>query len=112
MYRLVPLDTLAPDPAVLERLVALCNEPELFRWLFAARCIGRPYGPEDARGWLAWGVAGWRAGGPCAFVALDEDGLPAAFGRHRGSHLPCWLPTMSGGQQKPWPLSLPRRKQR
>jgi RimJ/RimL family protein N-acetyltransferase len=77
-YRLVPLDTLAPELAVLERLVAVCNEPELFRWLFAARCGDRPYGPEDARGWLAWGAAGWRAGGPCAFVALDEEGLPAA----------------------------------
>lgn len=77
-YRLVPLDTLAPEPEVLARLVALCNEPELFRWLFAARCGDRPYGPEDARGWLAWGAAGWLAGGPCAFVALDEDGLPAA----------------------------------
>ncbi len=77
-YRLVPLDTLAPTPAVLARLVALCNEPEVFRWLFAARCGDRPYGPEDARGWLAWGSAGWLAGGPCAFVALDEDGLPAA----------------------------------
>lgn len=74
----MPLDTLAPEPAVLGRLVALCNEPEIFRWLFAARCGDRPYGSEDARGWLAWGAAGWRAGGPCAFVALDEDGLPAA----------------------------------
>lgn len=77
-YRLVPLDTLAPEPPVLERLVALCNEPELFRWLFAARCGDRPYGPDDARAWLAWGAAGWRRGGPCAFVVLDGDALPAA----------------------------------
>ncbi|MFM9090145.1 MAG: hypothetical protein ACKOUK_00170, partial [Verrucomicrobiota bacterium] len=45
-YRLVPLDTVAPLPAVLDRLVTLCNEPDLFRWLFAARCVGRPYGPD------------------------------------------------------------------
>ena len=77
-YRLVLLDTLAPAPEVLERLVALCNEPELFRWLFAARCVGRPYGPDDARGWLEWGAAGWREGRHFAFVALDEGGLPAA----------------------------------
>lgn len=77
-YRLVPLDTLTPAPAVLERLVALCNEPELFRWLFAARCGDRAYGADDARGWLEWGAAGWRGGGHFAFVALDESGLPAA----------------------------------
>lgn len=77
-YRLVPLDTLAPAPEVLERLVALCNEPELFHWLFAARCGDRPYGPGDAGGWLEWGAAGWRESRHFAFVALDEGGLPAA----------------------------------
>lgn len=78
IYPLVPADTLTAGPDVLERLVALCNEPEIFRWLFAARGAGRTYGPDDARGWLQWGAAGWREGRHFAFAALDEGGLPVA----------------------------------
>lgn len=77
-YRLMPLDAVPPTPPVVARLVALGNEPEIFRWLFAARGGGRPYLPEDARGWLAWGATGWREGRHFAFAALDGDGLPAA----------------------------------
>jgi RimJ/RimL family protein N-acetyltransferase len=78
-YDLTPAAELNPDAATLARIVAICNEPEVYDWLFREPLEGRPYPEEMARQWIEWSKAGWLAKTHFVFVVRDErKGVAAA----------------------------------
>jgi len=77
-YVLVRATDLTPDAATLAQLVAICNEPAVYRWLFETLLAGQPYGEASARGWLRWAADGWARGTHFVFVARNAQGRVAA----------------------------------
>lgn len=77
-YDLVPAADLEPDTATLARIVAICNEPEIYRWLFREPLEGRPYLEEKARAWIEWAKAGWHGKTHFVFAVLDANKAVAA----------------------------------
>ncbi len=73
-FSLVRADSLIADDRMLEQLVAICNEPEIYRWLFAGLCCGMPYRSQHAEAWLQWARRGWLENTHFAFAVLDEQG--------------------------------------
>lgn len=71
-YDLIPAADLSPDLPTLARIVAVCNESEVYRWLFREPLAGRPYSEKWARDWIEWSKAGWHAKTHFVFVVLDE----------------------------------------
>lgn len=67
-YQLVPITDLEATPHHLERLQQICNEPAIYKWLFAPEI----YSLEKAKGFLAWGKAGWQAHTHFVFLILDS----------------------------------------
>jgi RimJ/RimL family protein N-acetyltransferase len=59
VYTLIRADALPDAPEVTAQLVAACNEPAIYDWLFRERCQGRPYREADAEGFFSWMRAGW-----------------------------------------------------
>ncbi len=77
-YELVRADGAARGPEALERLVEICNEPDIYDWLFRELLGGRPYSEGKAREFLEWSGAGWSAGTHFVFLVLDGEGRIAA----------------------------------
>lgn len=73
-FSLVRADSLVANERTLQQLVAVCNEPEIYRWLFADLCGGKPYSPKDADAWLYWAYRGWSENTHFAFAVLDQWG--------------------------------------
>lgn len=60
-------------PAMLAQVVAICNEPAIYDWLFRQRLEGQPYGQAQARQLLEWSKAGWSSQTHFVFAVLDES---------------------------------------
>lgn len=72
-YDLIPAAELDPDEATLARIVAICNEPEVYAWLFREGLEARPYPEKMAREWIDWAKAGWNAKSHLVFAVRDEQ---------------------------------------
>ena len=59
VYTLVRADSLAQTEAALTDLVAACNGPQIYRWLFAERLAGAGF--FRLRAALAVWASGWAA---------------------------------------------------
>jgi RimJ/RimL family protein N-acetyltransferase len=78
VYDFVPAADVRADAASLARIVSICNEPDVYDWLFRPSLGGVPYGEGKAVQWLDWAKDGWRAGTHFVFAVLDAAGLVAA----------------------------------
>ena len=72
-YRLEPASNLTESPATLASLVAVCNEPDVYEWLFHRRLEGRAYAEAQARQFVQWSSEGWATDAYFVFVVLDEN---------------------------------------
>lgn len=77
-YRLVRADSVPATEASVAAIVAICNEPLVYEFLFRAGHRGAPYVADDARGFIRWIAEGWAAGTHFVFFVLDADGAVAA----------------------------------
>jgi len=73
-YFVVRCDHVEPTVDRLAEIVSICNEPEVYGWLFREVLGGLVYPPEKARGWLSWAADGWRANSHFCFAVTDESG--------------------------------------
>lgn len=71
-YTLLRSDLLEDTPETVAQLVAACNEPHIYHWLFAERLAGAPYSALQAATFFARRQADWQAGQTFSFVLLDE----------------------------------------
>lgn len=55
-------------------IVAICNEPLVWRFLFRDRLGGRRYQERDARDFAAWARNGWESGEQMVFLLRDACG--------------------------------------
>jgi len=77
-YHLVRASDVPAGPEALARIAAVCNEPEVYEWLFRGRLSGQTYTPDMARHFLQWAGEGWAAGTHFVFIVVDRDGAVAA----------------------------------
>lgn len=77
-YAVVPAAELTPDQETLTRIVSICNEPDVYRWLFRDRLGGQPYPIENARNWIERAKAGWHSHTHFVFAVIDEANHLAA----------------------------------
>lgn len=77
-YCLVRADRLTVTPERLEEITAICNEPEVYEWLFRERLAGKPYAPSNATQFVEWFSKGWREGIFFVFIVVTAEGEVAA----------------------------------
>ena len=73
-YTLERADAVSQTPDVLADLVAACNEPPIYHWLFAERLSGQPYDEAQARSFFRWLRSGWQDNAYFVFVLLSPCG--------------------------------------
>ncbi len=77
-YLLQSVDLLDPTSEHIDRIAAICNEPQVYSWLFQGLFSGLPYPRTSAQEWLSWGTEGWLHGTHFVFAVLDSSGYVAA----------------------------------
>jgi len=77
-YILVRGDTIRPSFAHLAEIVGICNEPNVYGWLFEDKLQGKPYTRVKAVEWLTRSADGWRQGSHFIFVVTTAAGKVAA----------------------------------
>ncbi len=78
VYSLQAMDSLQATPAHVGRVTEICNEPEIYQWLYREMFDGEPYPPDSAVEWISWGIEGWENSTHFVFVILDGDGAIVA----------------------------------
>jgi RimJ/RimL family protein N-acetyltransferase len=73
-YNLLRADRLQATPELLADVVAACNEPLIYDWLFRERFKGQPYAEADARSFFAWQKSGWQDNAFFVFLLLSPEG--------------------------------------
>ena len=58
----------------LSEIVRICNEPEIYKWLFSRNLGDQRYTVAKALEWLKWATEGWHANTHFCFVTLDLKG--------------------------------------
>lgn len=77
-YHVVRADRLTVTSQRLEEITAICNEPEVYNWLFRESFGGRPYIRSDASAFVEWSSAGWRERSYFVFLVIAAGGQVAA----------------------------------
>lgn len=78
LYSLHPIDSIQPTESHIEKVTSICNEPEIYQWLYSEMFDGQPYPSESAVEWISWGAEGWQNGTHFVFVVLDSTGVIVA----------------------------------
>ena len=73
-YTLVRADALRQTPEELADLIAACNEPLIYDWLFRERQAGQPYDRTRAASFYVWSREGWQDGTHFVFALLSPCG--------------------------------------
>jgi len=73
-YTVVRADAVSPTEDRISEVVAMSNEPEIYKWLFRKLLEGKPYPPEKAVAWFGMIAEDWRSGNHFRFFVLDEAG--------------------------------------
>ena len=60
VYTLTRADALEAAPNEVADLIAACNEPLIYEWLFRERLEGQPYTEAQAASFFDWTRSGWR----------------------------------------------------
>jgi len=71
-YYLVRACELEIGAGIIEQITSICNEPDVYDWLFRKPLSGKPYPEEKARQWLEWARAGWTADSHFIFAVVGE----------------------------------------
>jgi RimJ/RimL family protein N-acetyltransferase len=74
VYSLIRADALPETPERVAELVAACNEPLIYDWLFRERLEGQPYDEAKAASFFAWMQKGWQENEYFVFVLLASSG--------------------------------------
>lgn len=77
-YLLKRMDEVPGTPAIYEQVIAICNEPDVYRWLFRDRLASQPYGVDMARQFFELGLQGWKTNASFIFLLLTLSGTLAA----------------------------------
>jgi RimJ/RimL family protein N-acetyltransferase len=77
-FAIISGDQLKATPDLVARIVACCNEREIYASLFTQACNGLPYNSAHALQWLDWVRDGWAKQTHFCFFVLDEVSLPVA----------------------------------
>ena len=77
-YTLVRGDFITPTNERLSEIVSICNEPDIYGWLFRDILAGQPYPQQKALDWVRWLADGWTTNSHFGFVVLAHDGSLAA----------------------------------
>jgi RimJ/RimL family protein N-acetyltransferase len=77
-YSVLRCDHVEPTLDRLAEIVAICNEPEVYSWVFREVLSGRAYPTEKAMEWLLWASDGWRANTHFCFAVTDDSGAIVA----------------------------------
>lgn len=72
-YSLVKATKVETSDQHLDRVTAICNEPEIFNWLFKKSCPDGKYKREGALGFLNWAHRGWEKGEYFVFFMLTKE---------------------------------------
>jgi len=86
-YSLQAIDSIQPTEAHIQRVTAICNEPEIYQWLYREMFDGKPYPSDSAISWISWGAKGWKDGAYFVFVVLDCTGAITAACDIKGSDM-------------------------
>lgn len=72
-YTLIRADKVPGNEDSLQRLVSVCNEPEIYDFLFRILLKGAPYSAPNATYFLDKAAQGWREQTHFIFVSLDSN---------------------------------------
>ena len=72
-YALTRADQVPANGGSIQRLVSVCNEPEIYDFLFRTLLKGAPYSAPNAQYFLEKAAQGWREKSHFIFVALDSN---------------------------------------
>jgi RimJ/RimL family protein N-acetyltransferase len=62
------------DSESVKEVVAICNEPHVYDFLFRPRLAGAAYSEEMAKEFLSWAAQGWRDRTHYVFLAVTNEG--------------------------------------
>jgi RimJ/RimL family protein N-acetyltransferase len=77
-YFVVPANELEAMPNGLALVSRICNEPEVYDWLFRESYEGRPHTEKNASAWFSWSREGWLNSTRFVFATVDAQGDLAA----------------------------------
>ena len=77
-YNLRRMADLEATDDFIDSVVSVCNEPQVYDWLFRERLEGKPYPPSDAGWFKEWGTQGWEDNTHYLFIVTDDKGRAAA----------------------------------
>lgn len=77
-YTLCRIDSINPEDEILEEIITICNQKNIYSWLFEPVFHGRSYERSDAQKLFEGGITGWRKNEKFVFLLMNADGLPAA----------------------------------
>lgn len=77
-YALIRASDIEPTPATLSQITGICNEPDVYEWLFHDSLEGKRYPVQKAHQWLEWSREGWSEETHFVFAVVDEHGEVAA----------------------------------
>lgn len=72
-YRLQSVDSLLVTAEQLDRITTICNEEQIYSWLFRDMFSGRPYPRSAAADWINWGCEGWKNRTHFVFAVMDSS---------------------------------------
>ena len=73
-YCLKRMDEVEMTSAILSSLVSICNEQQIYSWLFKSLFEGKPYAEENAKSFFDFGLGGWSKRSHFIFLLVEEDG--------------------------------------
>jgi RimJ/RimL family protein N-acetyltransferase len=88
-YLLQSVDSVDRTGEQFDRIAAICNEEQVYSWLFQSMFTGIPYPRTSAEEWLSWGTDGWKDGSHFVFAVLDSSGHVAAACDIKDTNLDC-----------------------
>ena len=74
VYTLARADVLEGTHDEVADLIAACNEPLIYEWLFRERLEGQPYTEAQAASFFDWMRSGWRGNAYFVFALLSPCG--------------------------------------
>ena len=73
-YRLVSASLVPVNDNTISRVTAVCQEEQVYKYLFREKWGGHTYAAEDANRFLKWAIDGWRNQTHFVFLILSGEG--------------------------------------
>ena len=72
IYHLVPAYEIVESGEVFNTIANICNEPEIYKFLFKNSLNGKKYSPDNSKSFIEWAKSGWREKSHFVFLLLSE----------------------------------------